>query len=171
MESWPCMGLYAHMCFILDLNRQKKKGKDWIWHGDIERYFQKGVGLLCLGETVWATKSLRAGKRRMFSKEDRAYYEKVSLINRALRHATSVSGNYALRNKSEIGISNLHVNCFSVIFKLNWVGLERKTHLFWLSTLQNGLRPGLTALVCQCCGFTSQILLPDPTMQLCHFQA
>lgn len=72
----------------------------------------------------------------MFSKEDRAYYEKVSLINRALRHATSVSGNYALRNKSEIGISNLHVNCFSVIFKLNWVGLERKTHLFWLSTLQ-----------------------------------
>lgn len=52
----------------------------------------------------------------MFSKADRAYYKKVSLINRALRHATSFSGNYALRNKSEIGIFNLHVNCFSVIF-------------------------------------------------------
>lgn len=70
----------------------------------------------------------------MFSKEDRAYYEKVSLINRALRHATSVSGNYALRNKSETGISNLHVNWFSVIFKLNWVSLERERHLFWLQT-------------------------------------
>lgn len=72
----------------------------------------------------------------MFSKADRAYYEKVNLINRAVRHATSVSRNYAPRNKSGIGISNLHVNCFSVIFKSNWVSLERERYLFWLSTLQ-----------------------------------
>lgn len=85
----------------------------------------------------------------MFSKADRAYYEKVSLINRALRHATSVSRNYGLRNKSEIGISNLHVNCFSFIFKSNWLSLERERYLFWLLPLQTwpGARTG-------CCGLS-----------------
>lgn len=85
----------------------------------------------------------------MFSKTDRAYYEKVSLINRALRLATSVSRNYALRNKSETGISNLYVNCFSVILKSNWVSLERERYLLWLSTLQT--RPGARP---DCCGLS-----------------
>lgn len=59
----------------------------------------------------------------------------MSLINRALKHATSLRRNSALKNNFEIGISELHVRCFSVIFKSNWVSLEGERYLFWLPSL------------------------------------
>lgn len=78
---------YVRMCFTLSHNRQieklesiRRRGKDWIWHEDIERYFQMGVRkekVVAPWWHWWTTKFPSTGGRRMLSsKADRTHMKK-----------------------------------------------------------------------------------------------